>query len=197
MRRIIFYLLMTSCVLLTGLSNTEAQDGWTGNINLFLGAKALEEDDWAPADEQGEVGFKLDFRHKDWPLNIAIDFLSAEGDGTAYDPYYGITVDMESETSELNFGLRKIWDHFQYIRPFIGGGISIIHAEAKVKFLGTLVSDSDTGSGLWIGGGVYWTLSKHFNIGFELMASSARVELFGVEVNGGGTHIGILAGYHW
>ena len=196
--RIILCVVVASLILLADVKLTEAQQGeWTGNVNIFLGAKALDEDDWSPADEQGEFGIKVDFRPKSWPVNIAIDFLGSSGEGTAYDPYSRLTINLKSNITELNVGIRKIWDNFPHVRPFIGGGLSFMNAEAEGSALGVTVSDSDTATGIWLGGGVYWTLSEHFNLGLELMYSSAKVEIFGVDADAGGGHFGVLAGYHW
>ena len=98
-----------------------AQDVWTGNINVLLGAKALDNNDWEPADEQGEFGFEIDFREKSWPVNIAIDLLGAIGEGTAFEPFTGMFAKLESTTSEFNIGVRKIWEQFPHVRPFIVG----------------------------------------------------------------------------
>lgn len=179
------------------VSVAAAQDVWTGNANVLLGAKALDKDDWEPAEEQSEFGIEIDFRKKDWPVNIAIDLLGATGEGTAIEPFSGTEAKLKSKTSEFNIGVRKIWDQFPHVRPFIGGGLSFIRAEAEVSAFGTSVSDDDTGTGIWLGGGVYWTLGEHFNLGLELKSSYAKVTLFDTEVNAGGGHFGMLAGYHW
>lgn len=181
------------------------QDSWTGNINVFLGTKSLDEDDWAPAEKQREVGIKLDFKQQSWPVSIALDYLHSRSDKEStlvYVPnlYPGpIPATAEGETSELNFGVRKIWDSYSNVRPFIEGGFSFVHAEFKATYpnQGISASDSDNGVGLWFGGGVYWLLGDHFNIGLELMGSSAEVTMFNVEGNAGGGHFGLLAGYHW
>lgn len=177
-------------ILAVSLSFAE-QDAWTGNANIFLGGKTLDDDDWEPAERQGEFGIEIDFRKKEWPINIAIDLLGAGAEETE-----GITK-RESRTSEFNIGVRKIWENFPHVRPFIGGGLSFIRAEDEISVLGLTVSDDDSGSGIWIGGGVYWTLEEHFNIGFEVKSSYAEVTLFDKDVNAGGGHFGFLAGYHW
>ena len=41
---------------------TWAADDWTGNVNFTLGAKSLDKDDWAPVEDQGELGINVDFR---------------------------------------------------------------------------------------------------------------------------------------
>ncbi len=164
------------------------QSDWSGNINFILGAKALE-DEWIPAEDQGEFGIEVDFKRQSWPVSIAIDLLGASGESTL------LGIDFESKTSELNFGVRKIWDQSPHVRPFIGGGISFISGEFEFSTFG--ISEDDSAMGLWFGGGVYWTLTEHFNLGLELKSSSAEITLFGVDVNAGGGHFGFLIGYHW
>lgn len=169
---------------------------WTGNANFFLGSKALNKAEWEPANEQGEFGVEVDFRQQDWPVGIAIDLLGAYGEGKVYDPFFG-EVGLESETSELNLGVRKVWDAAPHVRPFIEGGLSLVKATGKVSMSGFTIEDSGNGSGYWLGGGVYWTLGEAFNIGLELKASSAKANIFGQDLKVGGGHAGLLLGYHW
>jgi len=183
-----------SLTLLAGRAAAQEKK-WTGNANVFLGSKDLEEDDWKPAHEQDEFGFSTDFRKRGWPVSIELDFLGASGSGAVYDPFFG-EIKVESRTSELNIGVRKTWDGFPHVRPYLGGGLAFVRCSAKVSGLGTSVSDSDGGTGLWLGGGVYWTLGS-FNIGFDLRGTSAKAEIFNVETDAGGGHLGLLLGYHW
>ena len=179
-------------------SVVSAQDEWTGNVNAFLGHKTLDKGDWEPAEEKGEFGIEIDFRKKDWPVSIAIDLMGASGEGNFVDPIFGTIDKAESRTSEFNIGARKIWDELAPVRPFIGGGLSFMRAEAKVTIPGIgSASESGTGAGIWLGGGVYFTLGYHFNLGLELKYSNADVTIAGVDANAGGTHFGLLAGYHW
>jgi len=62
---------------------------------------------------------------------------------------------------------RYLSQQFPHVRPFIGRGLSFIRAEDEVTVLGFTVSDDDAGTGIWLGGGVYWILEQHFNIDFE------------------------------
>lgn len=203
MKKIVF--LAITCFFLSvpglAISDSSSNPGsWTGNINAFLGMKYLDEDDWEPLEDQNEFGIKVDFKQQGWPVSIAIDYLSSSGDDTMllYDPILGnVLFDFEGETSELCLGVRKIWDHSPKVRPFIGGGIAFINAEIGGRALGISVSDDDNVIGVWIGGGVYWTLAEHFNIGFNLRWSKAEVTLFGVGGEAGGNHVGLLLGYHW
>lgn len=166
---------------------------WTGNLNVLLGAKALDKEYWEPADEQAELGIEADLKKKDWPVSIAVDYLEAFGEGEAYLGYTAVT--LESETSELNVGLRKIWDGSERTRPFIGGGLSFASAIARVRAPGLSASNSDKATGFWLGGGVYWLLGDGFNLGLEAKSSSAKV--FDGDGDAGGGHFGILLGWHW
>ena len=171
-------------------ANANANE-WTGNVNFFLGQKTLDEDDWTPLDKQGEFGVLVDFKQQNWPVSIAIDFLVSADDET--EP--GVFV--EGATSEVDVGVRKIWEVANSsIRPYIGGGLAFIKAEFKGT-TSIIVIDDDIGTGAWFGGGVYWTLNQHINFGLDLRYSQANVTLFDIEGEAGGTHAGIIFGYHW
>ncbi|MCG6938222.1 MAG: porin family protein [Gammaproteobacteria bacterium] len=167
-------------------------NAWAGNVNFFLGQKTLDKDDWEPVDKQPEFGVLVDFKQQSWPVSIALDFLGSKDETTIA----GINV--EGNTAELDFGVRKIWDtENSTIRPYIGGGVAFIRAEVKGTLSPFTVSVDDSGAGLWIGGGIYWTLNQSFNLGLDLRYSQADVTLAGTDVKAGGTHAGILLGYHW
>ncbi len=182
-----FLLVILMFSTIGSLASASQQSAWTWNLNAFLGSKTLDEDDWTPVEEQIEFGIEFDFRRGNWPISIVIEYFNAADDANLW------SMEIESKTSELNVGVRKTWNHFQYIHPFIDGGVSFINGEFKA--LG--MSDDDSSGGAWIGGGIYWTLDEHLNIGLEVKGSSADVNLFGVDVDAGGGHYGLLVGYHW
>lgn len=179
---------------------SEKPHGWTGNVNLFLGVKFLNEDNWEPVDRPIEGGLLLDFRPKRWWVGFALDFLYArdEDDVDVMDLGIGrYSVGVESRTMELDLGLRKVWESPKYIRPFIGGGLAIINGRMKSEALGASTSDEATGFGGWLDAGLYVTLSGRFNIGIEGRWSKAEVDLFDRQARVGGWHIGAMAGVHW
>ena len=45
---------------------SETSNPWTGNVNLLMGVRFLEKDNWEPLDKQLEGGLLLDFRPKWW-----------------------------------------------------------------------------------------------------------------------------------
>lgn len=164
---------------------------WSGNVNFLLGVKSMDSADWEPVDDHAAFGVMVDFKQQDWPISIALDFLGSYGEETV-----GI-VKFEGSTSEFNAGVRKIWEvSGSSIRPFLGGGIAFVRGEVKATDFIT-VSVDDNGTGIWLDGGIYWTLGQSFNLGFDLRYSTADVTLAGFEVDAGGTYGGLLLGYHW
>lgn len=185
MRNMFLALMLMSFVASAGASQ------WTGNVNFFLGQKSLDSDDWGTLDEQGAFGVLVDFRQENWPVSIALDFLGSADDTTRL----GNTID--GMTTEFNAGIRKIWEiSGSSVRPYLGGGIAFINAELERTNV-FVVKDDDSGTGLWLNGGIYWTLGQHFNLGLDLRYSEADVTLFGVNGEAGGGFAGLLLGYHW
>ncbi len=191
----VFLLLLPLSLLLPG--HVSAAE-WTGNLNAFFGGKALDDNDWM-ADEQAQVGARLDFRRQDWPISLAADVHYSEGDfsGNVFFPGVGVRYYREDvETSELNLGVRKYWITATNMRPFLGGGMAFVQVDAKRDIAGDVRSDRGDGSGLWISGGISWTLNA-LNIGFDLRYTQAEVEMDFGDFEGGGGHAGMLLGYHW
>jgi len=179
---------IVSVVLMSSAVNAYA---WTGNVNAFLGQKTLDEDDWGSLDKQAEFGVLVDFKQPDWPVSVAVDFLASTDKETE------AGIEVEGTTSELNVGVRKIWeDTGSTIRPYIGGGLAVINAELKTNGF-PYISDDDSGAGIWLNAGVYWILGQNFNLGLDLRYSQADVTLYGTEGKAGGNHVGLLLGYHW
>ena len=161
----------------------------SGSAQLFLGAKALDSY-WEPADEQGEIGIQFDFRNEYWPFGFTFGLYSGSGES---DPA-GI---METETTELQFGLKKTWDVTPAVHFNLGGGLTFASLEVSSPPLS--VTEKDTGLGVWFSGAVYWTIGQNFDLGLQMMASGAEGEyVFGTETAEiGGGHFGFIVGTHW
>jgi opacity protein-like surface antigen len=187
--------IVLAALLMSSIFNAHAY-GWTGNLNVFLGQKALDEEDFEPLDEQTQFGLLLDFKKENWPVSFAIDYLSSSDDITENDPFTGLGMAIEVSTTELDVGLRKIFDGSESrLKPYIGGGIALIDVEIEASVMGFLSGTvEDDATGYWLNGGVYWTLGEGFNIGVDLRYSSADVE---GELDIGGTHLGLILGIHW
>jgi opacity protein-like surface antigen len=185
MKKIILVLFLTLFVI-----NAHAEE-FTGNVNFLLGQKSLKSEDWEPLEDQLAFAVLVDFKQDHWPVSIALDFLGS------YDEQTIASIKFEGMTSEFDAGVRKIWEFSEgQIKPYIGGGIAFVNAEIKATDFVT-VSDDDNAVGYWLNGGIYWTLNQHFNLGFDLRYSDAKVTLVGFDVEAGGTTAGIFIGYHW
>lgn len=195
MKKPIYLLILGLGLALPGV----AAAAWTGNLNAFLGGKALDKDDWY-ADEQAEIGVALDFRQHDWPFSIAAGVHFSEGDfrDFIFSPALGAHYyEEEVDTFEFNLGLRKYWDAVSSMRPFLGGGLGYAQLEAKGRIDGgPAVTDKGNGVGVWINGGILWSINA-FNIGVDLRYTKVEVGLDAGEFEGGGGHAGLLLGYHW
>ena len=168
--------------------------GWSGDANILLAGKHLDNGDWGPTDSQGEIGLVTNWRGPSWPVALAADFLASSHDADISRD--GFT-EQRGKTSELDLGARKIWRPDARMRPYAGGGLALASGELTRTGPAGTISDSDSGAGLWLDGGVFWTLSEAFNLGFDVRISAANVRLLGADRNAGGFHLGLLAGYHW
>ena len=175
------------------MGDATGSDNFTGNISGYIGQKSLDDDDWGDIDRQGSLGLMFDFKKQSWPVSIALDVIVSgnehEKDG----------IKTEGGSLELDLGVRKIFElSNSSIRPYIGGGLALIGAGAKNTVGGSIISDEDdTGTGAWIGGGMYYAATKSLNIGLDLRYSQAEVTLLDEDVEAGGFHTGITMGYHW
>jgi hypothetical protein len=164
-----------------------AAENWTGNVNAAVGIKYFDNVVWDSAG-QLETGIDIDFRHKSWPVNVAVGISGA--------------AELDVTTTEMRLGVRKIFEATPRMRPFIGGGLDYVSAERDEFFsFSPEDNDSDTGLGGWISCGIYWTFADWFNAGFELQYSYVPVTLSdgtGNEetANVGGIHLLFLIGYH-
>jgi len=172
-----------------------------GNVNFFLGQKSLDSDDWDPVDDQLEFGAVMSFGQDDWPVHIAVDVLASVDEETvASGP--GTSVTVTGSTFEIAAGVRKVWGKGR-TRPYLGAGVAVIGAgfEGDDGFI--TVDANDAGFGFWAGGGIFWRLGKHFNLGLDARYSNAEVDLdFGSgfvaqDVSAGGLHYGLLVGFGW
>lgn len=169
-------------------------DDWSGDIDLLLAGKHLSAQDWGPTDRQGELGLMSNWQDRAWPVALAFDLLAARRDADFQEGGFNW---QHAQTTEMDVGARKIWRPGDIVRPYAGGGLTLASAELERTGPAGSASDSSGGVGLWLGGGVAWTLGQAFNIGVDAKFSRAEVDLLGAQRNAGGFHLGLLLGYHW
>ncbi len=180
-----------STLFLLTLSAAHAGD-WTGNVSGYLGHKSLDDKDWPQLDSQPAGGVLFDIKRQDWPVSIAFDIIGSgdvHEDGSQKDEGY---------TVEKHLGVRKIFDLPNYsIKPYVGGGVAFTYAEMNDKDGSTTLSEDDSAVGGWVGGGMYFGLTPHLNLGLDVRYSKAEVTLFDKDREAGGLLAGVTAGYHW
>lgn len=176
---------------------------WTGNINVGGGLKFLNKEEWeelAGITDQTEIRIATDIRQRRWPINIALDASYAFAPEVLQVMTHNGVEDTATQsvvTYEVNVGVRKIFDFRLYsVRPFFGGGFSRITTQWDLEFDDGTDSYRDGKLGIWINGGVYWELDRHFNIGLEYLFSNATIDLFGKR-NHGGHHLDMIVGFHF
>lgn len=177
----------------------EARARFDGSVGAFVGNKWLSSTDWAPVENQPELGVLLDFAEERAPVRLSIDVLSSRARGDAIDPLLG-PVTVRGRTIEYALGVRKVWGR-RLFRPHLGAGGSLVVASRDVRSAAVRVDRSDTGVGLWVDSGFVFRLPARIEVGLEVRYSKADVN-FGrgfedLERSAGGLHAGVLLGYGW
>jgi hypothetical protein len=163
------------------------------NLNVLGGLRILDDADWAPVDEQRQVGLELDYTAEGWLWGLGLV-------GTLWrssDEESSAGVKVESTTWEFQAGLRKIWYPRRLPRLYLNGGGSYARVEADVTRGGTTGTEKDSGFGGWAGGGFYWTFWDWLNLGVDARYSLVNVDLGGKSANAGGLQVSALVGWHW
>ena len=180
--------------------------GVVGNVNLLLGSKHLDSNDWringVNYDQQSEGGVLFDIADESWPVSLAVDLVGSAVKKSP--PSY----DGTGSTAELDVGLRKIFNFpGSLLHPYVGGGLAFVTARYEEKASYYYYSSNnwhtqESGNGFWLNGGVYWSFWEHFNVGLDVRYSKANVTLYdyygkAFKVDAGGKQAGLLMGYHW
>lgn len=177
-------------------ASEDASRSFTANVSGLIGQASMEKQDWEEQ-HHAQVGVIADFRMKNWPVSIAADVLvssekndARKSDGSKKTLYAGVN------TTYL--GLRKIWQlNDTSFHPYLGGGLAFTHAYKETLKNNKKEDETDDGVGGWIGTGVYWRFTDHWNLGFDLRYTNADVTLSDRSVDTGGMRYGLSAGYHW
>ncbi len=189
--------LLVAAVVLFSAAN-EAQARYEGNFNLFVGQKWLNEGDWAPVDQQSQIGLMLAFGEERAAVHFSIDVLASKNDSGITAPT--IDTPVRASSTEFAIGVRKVWGH-GVTRPHLGAGANVIRVTEDRAGPSGLVSSDDRGYGVWVDGGVSFRLAGHLNLGIEARYCAANVDLYsslGVrDTTAGGIQLGLLIGYGW
>ncbi len=149
---------------------------------------------WAPVDDQFTAGIEAEFRPRSFPLGVEVGVAGSYGADTG--PF---GIDIEGFTGEIYTGPRITLDvaHGK-IHPYVGAGVSWIHADFQGSQGGVTVSDSDGSVAGYVHAGLQFDLSDAFLIGgdFRYLYGS-DIELFGVDGDADYWQVAGFIGARW
>ena len=172
-------------------------EGATGNINFAV--SSLRTDDVFSkifdVDERMGIGIICDVKKKNWPVSIAFEYLLSYAGSRIPENSYGLVENTKVDfyCSEAYLGIKKIFNYFGSVRPFVGGGIHTISMYVDIPH----DNEFNAGVGCWVGGGSYFMLSKHVQIAFEWKWSKAKLSIFDIKSDVGGNHFDFMIGYNF
>ena len=148
------------------------EDRWQRNMMFLYGQRFLQEsEDWEPVEDQQAIGVTFDLYDpaawylEDRDIGYEIGLQHAWDDGNV------AGVDVEAETTEIFAGGRLTFHYLKKrLHPYIGTGLTYLRAEADSESTlpsGFSGSDDDSSFGLYVHGGLYYSLTKAFFVGLD------------------------------
>lgn len=136
-------------------------------ISLLLGQRSLDEDDWAPVEDQATFAVEYSLENPGAPVGWEVGLAASKEDGDVR--ILNTNVDVEGTTSELYGGVRKSFgEPGATVRPYVGGGLSFINAELEVSVPGDSESADDSSIAAYAHGGLAFDVSESFFLGVDL-----------------------------
>ena len=204
--RILFVsLLLASAVAAAGEdppATPKHEKSITGSVGVALGVKILDSG-WEPLGDQTVSIISLTIGMKAWPVHIALDYVSGEARDTRVSGFpfippfccFTTTVLAESETTEWDLGVRRVWRPDKKFRPYAGGGVAFIDGELRVPAQGIFADESTTG--YWLDAGFRAGAHRWWEWGIDLRASQGEVDLGNGGVEAGGPQALLYFGGRW
>jgi len=157
----------------------------SNRIWVYLGQRSLDEDDWAPLEDQPMFGVEFSSERPGSILGWEVGLM---GSYTS-DDVFGVSLD--ATTGEIYGGVRKTFLQ-STVRPYVGAGLSAINARLE----GGGVSDDDTSLGIYGHGGAIVMLGQSFHLGLDLRGLfGTDVELFGVSGDADYVQLALVLGW--
>lgn len=190
---------ITLLMILAIHSVAYAQSEATGNVNVLLGQRNMNEGDWKPVHEQTLLAVEADFGRKNWPVNMLVGFAGSKKDGNIVvtDGYNVAAVNLKGTTSEFYVGARKYFGAGTSFTPYLNGGVSFINAKAEASVAGFSVSGDDSSTGLFLGGGGIFRAGS-FNIGLDLrLLTGTDIKIGSTSATADYSQFALILGYGW
>lgn len=151
-----------------------------GGIQVQLGQKSLNKDDWEPLESQGLFGFSFHTIGENSSVGFMAQYLASAKE----DEMMG--VDVTGTTGELAFGAFFPFSTTSSSQFYGAGGLAFIAAELEAANGFAVIKDDDSALGFWVEGGGNFLAGEHFLFNASLRYSKATVEMFDIDGEAGG-----------
>lgn len=156
-------------------------------LAFYLGGRKLDEDLYAPVDEQGV--FAIEYARE--TPGSAVGFELGLQGGREQDEVLG--TDVESTTSELYLGLRKSVPTGSLVRPVFGAGLALVATSIDVAGFG---DDEDASLAGYAHAGVLFDLTESFFLGLDLRGLfGSDIELAGLDGDADYAQLALAIGF--
>jgi opacity protein-like surface antigen len=150
-------------------------------LSFSVGQNSLDEGDYEPVEDQIALGVGLSHEPPGsfvgWELGLIGSYDEDDVAG------FG---DIESSTWELYGGVRKTLVRGEKVRPYVGGGVSLVGVRYEV--LG--FDDDDSSLAAYAHAGVEVAVSPGFALGLDLRGLfGSDIDLFGVDTDADSTQL--------
>jgi hypothetical protein len=168
----------------------------SSKIDFYLGGRSFDHNDWHPVEDQGMLGIEFVHEGRDSPVGFEMAFFASEDDEHGFTIPNGNPVEARGRTEEFSMGLRKSFSLEEGpVHPYVGGGLSGIHAEQRLETAGVTTSDEDGSPGLYLHTGIDFDMGPSFLLGFDLrFLTLTHVHLLGVSENADYVQFAIVLG---
>ena len=166
----------------------------SGRFQAHIGVRELTDDGlWAPVEDQTHFGVSWSGSDDGAPIAWDVGFSYSEDDGSRL--VGGDVITARGSILELDVGALAVHDAWR-VQPYVGAGVSLLRAEADVRFAGDQVEDSDTTFGVYARAGLMIPFHGGEVVGIDVRrVFGADVELGGSDGDADGTIFALTFGY--
>lgn len=181
----------------TGMSSIVSADDWQFHVAGAVTSKSLDDDGWRAQNIDGLVlkqesylGAMFDMKKSSWPVAISLDTF-VTGDSRKSSGFEEIGASIET-----HLGVRKYWgSKKEGWEIYAGGGIAFIATTVSSEFESTKVSQDDSDTGYWVGGGANWYFTDSWYAGADIRYSTGTLEVFEQKRDVDAAMVGLTIGY--
>ncbi len=176
-------------------SPQESADTGVSSLNLLVGKRQLDEDEWEPVDEPGVIGLEYANEHANAALGFEVGVSIAAAEEDEFVTGLG-DVEFTNRALEIYGGLRKTFFADAAVRPYLGAGVTAIGVEAEGEAGGVSVDDDDTTFGGYAHGGLEFRITDSFRLGVDVRAVfGTDVDLFDASGDTDYEQLALVAGF--